>query len=866
MNTFNKYCFFCILIFTLFGCTTTPKNIWQIGKFDHSAAEFALGPKDFKKFLENDFGYEDRFFLVEHSNSKKDFPYVLPGPADTWGGTWLYSGWRTHEVNILFGLEKVTPDETFELTVQLLDFAKKHPPLVKISVNEQDEKIQLTAPGYDLASQPSPRYTEAVADTLSITGDLSTATPHSIKITVAPGVLKQGGNCITITILEGSWMMFDAIRLDGRKVGKLTRPNDFFIRNVQAADYELMEDNAAMQPSIVDVQWLQGNPELGVVLDGKKIFQERVESGRYQFEALMPAIKQEKKSSFKITENGKTVFSGAVIRKPKKTQTLADYIDTRIGTVHSRWMIAPGPWMPFSMVKLSPDNQNAGWQAGYQPTFESVGCFSHTHEWTVGGLGIMAANGELKTQTGDERQPESGYRSRIDKRSEEAKIGYYKAYLTDYDILAEITATIRAGFLKFTFPDDSKEARIMVDQHPPAEYDFQLLQVEVRKINDYRIEGFSRQFVPNVWNTNAVQDYVVNFVIEFDAPIQRMGGWVDNDIQYADVLTAGKCIDAGVFLEFDPAAHPVVQIRTGISPVSVENAAMNLQTELINPFGWNFDAVRQNQIDVWNNLFDRVRITTSNRMEKSRFYNNMYRALCSRNIWSDVNGEWISTDKVIRKTDHPENVMLSCDAFWNTFWNLNQFWNLITPEWSSKWVKSQLSMYKANRWLAKGPAALNYVPVMVAEHEIPLMVSAYQMGIRDYDIDLMYEAVKKMQTTPAQKVFNGFAGNRDWVPYLKYKYVPSDLGRFSNTMEYSFDDWTVGQLAKALEKEDDYRMFNERGYWWKNTISPEGYCHLRTSNGEWAANFDPFKSGANQHYVEGNAWQLTFLFRRMSPN
>jgi predicted alpha-1,2-mannosidase len=430
--------------------------------------------------------------------------------------------------------------------------------------------------------------------------------------------------------------------------------------------------------------------------------------------------------------------------------------------------------------------------------------------------------------------------------------------------LAEITATTRAGFLRFTFPKDRKEARVMVDFHPPIEKDFQLHQVEVRKVNDYRIEGFSRQFAANVWSRDVIQDYVVNFVLEFDAPILRMGGWVDNEVQYGDVLTTGKCKDAGVFLEFDPAAHPVVQIRTGISPVSVENAGLNLQTELSEPFGWSFDAVRQHQADVWNDLFDRVRITTSDRMEKSRFYNNMYRALC-RNIWSDVNGEWVSTDKVVRKTDHPENVMLSCDAFWNTFWNLNQFWNLITPEWSSKWVKSQLSMYRANGWLAKGPAALNYIPVMVAEHEIPLMISAYQMGIRDYDVDQMYEAVKKMQTTPAQQVFNGFAGNRDLVHYLKHKYVPSDLGRFSNTMEYSFDDWTVGQLAKALGKEVDYRIFNDRGYWWKNVISPEGYCHLRTSNGEWAADFDPFKSGANHHYVEGNAWQLTFFVSQDVP-
>ena len=278
------------------------------------------------------------------------------------------------------------------------------------------------------------------------------------------------------------------------------------------------------------------------------------------------------------------------------------------------------------------------------------------------------------------------------------------------------------------------------------------------------------------------------------------------------------------------------------------------------------EAVAKNQKDTWNDIFSRLRISTDDRLEKIRFYNNMYRAVCSRNIWSDCNGEWISTDGKLRKVENPEtDAMIGCDAFWNTFWNLNQFWNLVTPEWSGRWVRSQLEMYKANGWLAKGPAGLNYIPVMVGEHEIPMIVGAYQMGIRDFDAELALEAAVKMQTTPARKVFKGFAGNRDLESYMQYGYVPYDKGRFSNTMEYSFDDWTVGQLAKALGHNDIYEKFNSRGYWWKNVISDDGYCQMKDSNGEWMKDFDPFRSGANQHYVEGNAWQLTFFVPQDVP-
>src|SRR5690554_6462878 len=290
-----------------------------------------------------------------------------------------------------------------------------------------------------------------------------------------------------------------------------------------------------------------------------------------------------------------------------------------------------------------------------------------------------------------------------------------------------------------------------------------------------------------------------------------------------------------------------------------------LEQEITRPFGWSFESVVANQKEVWNDILGRVEIATSNRLEKERFYTNMYRSMC-RNTWSDVNGEWISAGGEVQRFTNPDHVALGCDAFWNTFWNLNQFWNLVTPEWSSKWVNSQLAMYDADGWLAKGPAGMKYIPVMVAEHEIPLITGAYQMGIRDFDADKALEAMVKMQTTPARDVAGGFAGNRDLISYLTFKYVPSDLGRFSNTLEYSYDDWTVAQFAKSLGKDTEYKIFAERGNWWRNAINPEnGYAHLRESNGKFTADFDPFRSGANHHYVEGHAWQLSYFVPQDIP-
>lgn len=837
----------CLCSLMLASCSPqggSDRIVWNIGVADSSATDLALGPDGYKQFLANDFGFEDVYYLVGQSDARKSFPYVLPGPADEWGGTWSTSGWRTHDINILFGIDKLPAEGEWKLVIGTTDNAVKKPPLLKVAINDQAQKFQLAAGGSDS----------------SIVGNTTGAKPCVFEIPVRPGVLRTGGNNITLSVLEGSWILFDFVRLEGPGGIKLVEPGQLFIRNVSAAAYETEANGQKSQPLLVDVEHLKGSPVLTVELDGKEILTEQLDTARYILEAPMPSVTSAVKSKYRILADGKVLQKGEVERTPQSLQTPAHYVDTRIGTAHSRWMIAPGPWMPFSMVKLSPDNQNKGWQAGYQPTFESVGCFSHIHEWTMGGLGMMPANGPLQTVVGDEMNPESGYRSRIDKSTEEAPLGYYKVKLSDYDILAELTATTHCGFQRYTFPSDKDSSRILIDLHIQAEYDYELKDIEIKKVSDTRIEGYSHQLSKYVWSHDADQEYTLHFVIEFDQPIQAMGGWLNDKRMQTDLLTGKELKEAGAWVEFDTKKSPVVQARSGISLVSTANAALNLEKEISEPFNWDFNAVRNNQMNVWNDLLGRVDITTDNRQEKIRFYTNMYRALCSRNTWSDVNGEWVSADEKVRRFSNPDDVALGCDAFWNTFWNLNQFWNLITPEWSSRWVRSQLAMYNANGWLAKGPAGMEYIPVMVAEHEIPVIVGAYQMGIRDYDSENAFEAVKKMQTTPSQKVCGGYAGNRDLLPYLKHKYVPADKGRFSNTLEYAFDDWTVAQFAKTLGKENDYKQFAERGTWWRNAINPEtGYAQMRNSDGSWAPDFDPFHSGANQQYVEGNAWQLTYF-------
>ena len=835
----------------LSACNTENVVVWQIGENNNSGSEFALAPDHYGDYIARDFGWEDKFFLIGKSDPNKDWPYIIPGTSDNWGGTWGTSGWRSSTLTILFGIDRLTMSGNWKLTVDVLDCNPEDLPLLKVSVNGRSWKhrIPVIHTGSSLENKPVD------------------ASEYLVEIPLPAGLIREGGNEINLTTLEGSWLRFDQVMLEGPDRVRLRENPEAFLRSVKVADYEIESDRGRAQPLLVDIEHLSGDPELKVCVDGREIFTDTLEMGRYTFEAPMEAVEVSLKSKYDIFINGRKVQSGKVTREPGDLITPAGYADTKMGTAHSRWMIAPGPWMPFSMVKLSPDNQNEGWQAGYEPTFESIGAFTHIHEWTVSGLGTMPANGPLRTAVGDEKDPDSGYRSRINKQTEVAPIGYYGVELTDYNIKAELTATTRCGFQRYTFPKDRAGSRVLIDLVIPAEYRYNSIEAYIRKTGESTIEGFSHQLSPNTWSGGISQEYTIHFVLEFDRPISSFSVWTEDGLQEGiDVLRIKGAEDAGAVAGFDTREKNVVQLRTGISYVSIDNAKENLETEVTHPFGWDFESVRLAHVDAWDELFRRLKISTRDRREKMRFYSNMYRSICSRNIFSDVNGEWMDPDERLRKLEDPSRPALGCDAFWNTFWNLNQFWNLVTPEWSSRWVNSQLAMYDANGWLAKGPAGMEYIPVMVAEHEIPLIVGAYQMGIRDYDADKAYEAVRKMQTTPGRVVGGGYAGNRDLVPYLRYKYVPYDKGRFSNTLEYSFDDWAVSQFAKSLGREKDHRIFHARGYYWKNVIDPEtGFARMKDSKGEWLPDFDPYKSGANKHYVEGNAWQLTYFVPQDVP-
>ncbi|WP_234572641.1 GH92 family glycosyl hydrolase [Rhodohalobacter sp. 614A] len=550
-------------------------------------------------------------------------------------------------------------------------------------------------------------------------------------------------------------------------------------------------------------------------------------------------------------------LAGSVYAQQKKP---ADYVDPLIGSHDSRWIMFPGPTMPFGMVKLSPDNQERGWKAGYDYNINNIAGFSHIHSWTMAGLLTIPTNGELKIKPGTEKDPGRGYRSKFNHDTEEAEPGYYSVMLDDYGIKAELTTTTRAGFHRYTFPE-SDSSRILIDLLTPSEYNYEIGYTNITKVSDYEIEGVSYQQSLRKANYN---EYVLNFVIRFNKPFKSMNGWVKEEI-YRNVQQVSSGFghkDVGTFLEFETEEGEQIMMQTGISLVSIEQARLNLETEM-DPYDWNFNKVRADNKQTWNDLLSVIEVEGGTEENKTKFYTNLYRAYAGRTTWSDVNGKYMDMYENVQQVPDPEMPVYGSDGFWMTFWNLNQLWSLATPDIANNWVKSMLEISDKGGWLPKGPTGIEYSGIMVASHQISLLTNAYHKGIRDYDVDKMYQAIHKLQTVPGHPhEAGGYVGNRNLEEYIRYGFVPDEEGPVSNTLEYAYDDWTVAQMAKALNKEKDYKEFTKRAFNYKNIFDAEvGYMRRKYADGSWVEDFQPFGQVTflGSGWVEGNAWQFTYF-------
>ncbi|HYH55097.1 MAG TPA: GH92 family glycosyl hydrolase [Anseongella sp.] len=566
-----------------------------------------------------------------------------------------------------------------------------------------------------------------------------------------------------------------------------------------------------------------------------------------------------------------TLFSAAgELRAQPAGEDLTSFVDPLIGTAHSRWFhFAPGS-LPFGMAKPGPSTNghygnNSGWEAvGYDYRHTSIEGFANFHEFQIGGIVFAPVTGELVTIPGKLEDPDGGYRSRFDREDELATSGYYSVLLKDYGIRAEVTATPRVAFHRYTFPE-SGQSHILFDIGNQQGESGKVKDARVYMTPDGRIEGFVTTLPAYVQKYQPGAEVTMYFSAMVDKKPLSSGVFRGREISQGENEQSGP--GAGLYLTFSTRENEAVTIKAGLSYTSVENARLNLGTEASE---LDFEKARKQSLDTWNDYLGRIRVESPVREDKVKFYTGLYHALLGRGLASDVNGAYPRNDGSVGqipldKEGRPQYNHYNTDAIWGGFWNLTQLWALAYPEYYSDFIKSQLLVYKDAGWLGDGIACSRYVSGVGTNFVSLAIASAYMCGIRDFDIELGYEASLKNETGWENRPRG--AGKLDTDRFVKYGFVnhldqaqgPDEAWRFSgsHTLEYSFSSFAVAQWARLLGKEKDYAALMRLSRGWEQIFDPgTGFMRPRYANGKFMENFRPEEVWRG--FQEGNAWQYTF--------
>lgn len=546
------------------------------------------------------------------------------------------------------------------------------------------------------------------------------------------------------------------------------------------------------------------------------------------------------------------------------------YVDPQIGSVHGRWFFYTPAALPFGMAKLAPhtnayESLGSWLPGGYDDRHTSIEGFGHFHEFQIGGVVVMPTTGPLKTVPGTLENPDDGYRSRFEKTDEHSEPGYYSVILKDYNIKAELTATERVGFHRYTFPE-SKESRLIFDIGHKQGESSDVMEAFAQLVNNNEIEGYVETYPEYAKFCDPGNHVKMYFVAQLSKAPSSVGTFVDEEVQPNVSVTKG--VRNGIFVAFETAKNEVIEMQVGLSYTGIENARLNLDTEAT---GKTFDEVRDTATRRWNEMLGRIRVEDNNQKNKTKFYTGLYHALLGRGIASDVNGQYkLNGDGIgqipLDENGKPKYNHINTDGMWGGFWNLSQLWAMAYPEIFSQYLQSNIDFYKETGWLHDGEAAGVYTNGVQTNFQGLLIAAAYNCGFRDFDWQTGYEAaVKNELEYRGRNLGNGkydlhYFVNNGYVPYQDTIISNGWAFNFgaSHTLEYAFSSYAVAQMAKNRGYEEEYHKLMKQAGYWKNIFDMETqFIRPKLPNGEFIKDFDPMK--AWDGFQEGNAYQFTWF-------
>jgi predicted alpha-1,2-mannosidase len=567
-------------------------------------------------------------------------------------------------------------------------------------------------------------------------------------------------------------------------------------------------------------------------------------------------------------------FASAINLFSQHPLPLSGYVNPFIGTQEMGHTF-PGACVPFGFVQLSPDTDTIPYEkngkynpdvyrycAGYQYNDKTIVGFSHTHfngtgHSDLGDFLIMPTVGKLQLNPGTADHPETGYRSAFRHETEVASPGYYKVHLDEPGVDAELTVTPRAGFHQYIFPQ-TDSAHIILDMAAGIyNYDGKVLWSYVRVVNDTLVTGYR---ITRGW----ARTRYIYFAMRFSRPILAYGCKNDEKLIYKGFWRkfdqennfpemAGKKVC--IHFDFSTLAGEKIKVKVGLSAVSMEGALKNLQAEIP---GWDFEKVRSDARNSWEQELNRI-IIKSSEEKKKIFYTAFYHSLISPVIYQDVDGYYRGLDQNIHKAEGFTNYTIF--SLWDTYRALHPLLTLLYPDRTSDMINSMLAHYEQSPekmlpvWSHHG----NENWCMIGYHSAAVIADAYIKGIRGFDSK---KALDACVTTSTRPFYEGIGS------YMKYGFAPDDKApnSASITLEYAYDDFAIAQFASALNDSITATRYLKRSINYRNLYDPStGFIRAKKSDGTWKSPFDPLTT-IGQGFIEGNSWNYSFFVPHDIPH
>ncbi|WP_415859551.1 GH92 family glycosyl hydrolase [Aureibaculum sp. 2210JD6-5] len=549
-------------------------------------------------------------------------------------------------------------------------------------------------------------------------------------------------------------------------------------------------------------------------------------------------------------------------------QRPVDYVNPFIGTSNFG-ATNPGAIAPRGMVSVSPFNvagkqnsleKDSRWLSNpYVYENEFLTGFSHVNLSGVGcpDLGViisMPTVGELEI---DHLKYGTTYKDEI------AKAGYYSTVLDDSKIKVETTATTRSGISRYYFPAGKANVLINLGLGLTNEQGGMIKAVSPTEIEGFRTVGSFCYYKPE-------ETYPVYFVAKVNVKSDEFGVWKKprkesgveaqwmgyngKDRFYKNYYKEVVGDSIGGYFSYNFEKPTNVELKIGVSYVSIENARENLERETANSSF--LEIYHQTELE-WNNLLSKIEVQGGTKDDKTVFYTALYHTLIHPNTLNDSNGEYPKMGT--RETLKTNGTRFTVFSFWDTYRNLHSLMSLIYPEQQLNMVNSMLDIYDESGWLPKWELNSTETTTMVGDPAGIVLADTYLRGIRNFDVEKAYEAMVKS----ADQINNNplRPGLKNYIE--KGYLTTSDAGPVSTTQEYNISDFAIAQLAQALGKNEDKMRFRERSISYRNLYDKD-FKLLRPKNddGSWYSPFDPL-AGANftknVGFIEGNSWQYTFM-------